>query len=242
MSRDGANLSQRTGNALLDALSPPQLEALLRDMSFVEASRREVLLSPHTPISAVYFQVRGMVSLVRNMADGAVIEIAVVGAEGMVGWPAMLSADMGSIEAIVQLPMSGFRLNVAGLLRFAGANPDFDEMVRRSFHATFLQVAQSAACNQHHGAAQRLAKWLLMADDRSGEPHMALTHEFLGMMLGVRRASVTEAISALRAAGIITSDNGRVSILDRSALERRVCECYGVIQDEIRRLAPKAAT
>jgi CRP-like cAMP-binding protein len=242
MSRDGAILSQRTGNALLDALSPAQLETLSRDLTYVEAARREVLLSPHTPISAVFFPVRGMVSLVRNMADGAVIEIAVVGAEGMVGWPALLSADMGSIEAIVQLPMSGYRLAVSNLLRFVAVNPDFDEMVRRSFHATFLQVAQSAACNQHHGAAQRLAKWLLMADDRAGEAQMALTHEFLSMMLGVRRASVTEAISALRAAGIVKSDNGRVSILDRTALERRVCECYRVIQDEIRRLAPGPAS
>lgn len=241
MAGDEADLGQSKGNAILDALSPPMLDAISRDLTFVEIPRGEVLLSPHTPIGAVYFPVQGMISLMRNMSDGAAIEIGVIGREGMVGWPGVLSGDLGSIEAVVQLPFSGYRMTVGGLMRCAAANPDFEELMRRSFHVTFLQVTQAAACNQHHGAAQRLAKWLLMANDRSAEAHMNLTHEFLGMMLGVRRASITEAISALRSAGIIKSENGRVLILDRPALERRVCECYRVIQEEARRFMPPPA-
>ena len=197
-----------------------------------------VLIEPHTAINTIYFPIGGMVSLVRQMADGDTAEIGAVGREGMIGWPAVISADMGSIIVVVQLPFTAYSLSAPVLLRFTEAHPEFGEVLARSMQALFLQVAQTAACNQHHSVARRLAKWLLMADDRSSAAPMALTHELLAMMLGIRRAGVTEAMSALKAAGVIEAGNGRVTILDRPKLEAAACECYAAIREELRRLQP----
>ncbi|MGZ3275918.1 MAG: Crp/Fnr family transcriptional regulator [Caulobacteraceae bacterium] len=229
-----------TGNELLDSLPLPVFAGLEHSLNRLEIRRGTVLISPFAAISTVYFPTGGMVSLVRGMANGDMVEIGVVGREGMVGWPALIAADMGSIVAIVQLSLTGFSVSTHALLRFVSANPDFGEVLARSMQALFLQVAQTAACNQHHTVAHRLAKWLLMADDRSSSSPMNLTHEFLAMMLGVRRAGVTDAISALKSAGIVESANGRVAILDRHKLERAVCECYGAIQAETERLRPRS--
>lgn len=236
MSRGAVGVSQPTGNALLDSLQSPQFAEVAAGLSWVEIDRGHVLIGPHAVIDTVYFPIGGMVSLVRYMANGDAAEIGVLGREGVVGSPAAVSTDMGSIVAVVQLPVTAYSLSAPALLRFVEANPDFGQVLVRSMQALFLQVAQTAACNQHHTVAQRLAKWLLMANDRSSTSSMALTHERLAMMLGIRRAGVTEAMSSLRTAGALAGANGRVTILDRTKLEHTVCECYGVIQDEARRL------
>lgn len=236
MPQGTVDVTSPTGNVLLDSLSSRRFAEVAASLGRVEMGAGQIMIGPHAPISAVYFPIAGMVSLVRNMSDGDAVEIGVVGREGLVGWPAVVSADMGSIVAIVQLPVVALRISAHALLRFVEHHPDFGQVLARSMQALFLQVAQNAACNQHHLAAQRLAKWLLMADDRSSVSPMALTHELLAMMLGMRRAGVTDAISALRAAGIVGGSNGRVVILDRFKLEAAACECYCAIQEEAQRL------
>ena len=231
---------QPTGNGLLDSLPADQFARLAASLTRARMAQGATLLGPDLPISAVLFPIAGMVSLVRNMANGDPSEIGVIGREGVVGWPAILSADMGSIVAVVRLPLSAYSISPQALLRFVEAHPDFGQTLARATQALFLQVAQTAACNQHHDIAHRLAKWLLMADDRSNISPIAVTHELLAMMLGVRRAGVTEAMATLRAAGVVGGANGRVAILDRARLEEAACECYAVIRDEALRLSPSA--
>jgi len=172
-----------------------------------------------------------MVSLLCTMANGDTVEVGVIGREGAVGLPAIVSVGMGSMTAAVQLPVTALCVSAKALLRFVALVPSFGQVLARAGLSLFLQVAQSAACNQHHLLAGRLAKWLLMADDRSGACALELTHEHLATLLGVRRAGITVAMSALKSAGVLQSANGRVSILDRAQLERSACECYGVIRE-----------
>lgn len=232
------DLTQPTGSRLLDSAPAEAFAKLAPSLTRIRVNPGATVMGPHTPISAVLFPISGMVSLVRNMANGDPTEIGVVGREGVIGWPAVVAADMGSIVALVQSPLAAYGLSPQALQRFVEAYPEFGQCLARQTQALFLQVAQTAACNQHHDIAHRLAKWLLMADDRSDVSPLAVTHELMAMMLGVRRAGVTEAMATLRAAGVVGGANGRVSILDRARLEEAACECYAVIRDEARRLSP----
>jgi len=200
--------------------------------------RGAVMIGARDVIETVFFPIGGMVSLFCTMANGDAIEVGVVGREGAIGLPALVSAGMGVITAAVQLPATAYCISARALLRFIALVPAFGQVLASAGQALFLQVAQSAACIQLHLLSNRLAKWLLMADDRSGAQAFGLTHEQLATLLGVRRAGVSEAMSVLKAAGVLESANGRVTILDRRQLERSACECYGVICEQTRRLGP----
>ncbi len=223
-------ISHPTGNALLNALSARELSLLRPSLSLMERPQGFVMIRSHEAIKTVFFPVQGMVSLFCVLANGDAVEVGVVGREGAVGLPALMSASMGAMTAIVQLPASGYGVNTRALLRFVALVPSFGQVLARAGQALFVQAAQSAACNRRHLLISRLAKWLLMADDRSSGHALDLTHEHLASSLGVRRAGVTEAISALKSSGALHGANGRITILDRPQLERSACECYRVIR------------
>ena len=194
------------------------------------------LLSPDAPTEEVYFPETGMVSLILSLEDGNIVEVGLVGKEGIVGVLAGLGASRISGEAIVQMPGSAWAMKTDLLRQEIGVSATIRQILLRYVQALFAQITQSTACNARHALPQRLARWLLMANDCSETNEVRLTHEFLSMMLGVRRAGVTTALRALSDTGTIAAARGRILILDRKDLEAAACECYGTVRAEYERL------
>jgi CRP-like cAMP-binding protein len=178
-----------------------------------------------------------MVSLLVPLEDGAMIETGVVGREGFTGLAALMSADETATQtSMVQLPGSAVRIATEVLRRAMVHRSAVLDRVLRFAHALSIQTSQTAACNAHHDLQERLARWLLMAHDRAEDDVLALTHEFVSMMLAVRRPGVTVAARSLQTAGAIDYERGRITVLDRGRLEEAACECYGIVREQCQRL------
>jgi CRP-like cAMP-binding protein len=223
-------------NRLLVALAPEDLGSLRPHLEPVPLPHKQTLSKPDTPIDHVYFPQEGMVSLVQPLEDGAMIEVGMIGNEGLVGVPVLLGADTSPLEAMVQIPGSALRMPASAFREEAGRNSALLGLLLRYVQALHIQVSLSAACNGRHTLPERLARWLLTARDRATTDRMPLSHEFLSMMLGVRRAGVTVAVGALKNAGLIRNTHGQVTITDRQGLEAACCECYRTVRKEYDRL------
>lgn len=219
-----------TRNRLLMALSPDDLARLWPRLEAVELPFRQVLHAPGKPIEAVYFPETGYVSMLAYMEDGDAAEVGMTGYEGMVGLPVLLGADHDDIEAMVQSPGTALRMEAQAFREALEHIPTFRTLLLRYALVHHGQVARTAACNGRHLTDQRLARWLLMAHDRSQGDEFAMTHEFLSLMLGVRRAGITVAAGLLQKAGFIRYDRGRIEVTDRPGLESVACECYGIVR------------
>jgi CRP-like cAMP-binding protein len=196
----------------------------------------EVLYRPDEPITHVYFPVRGTVSVVSVFEDGSQVEVGMVGNEGMFGVCVFLGSISTPLLAQVQVAGEGYKMRADVLQgEFAKCGLLHDVLLRYT-QAFLTQVAMGAACNRAHQVEQRLAKWLLMCQDRSHSSDLKLTHEFISTMLGIRRAGVTEAAGMLKNAGVISYERGRITVLDREGLEARSCECYPLLKKEFGRL------
>jgi CRP-like cAMP-binding protein len=224
-------------NRLLRALSPAVLPLLLPALERIALPMRERLIEPGVPIPYVYFPLHGVASLISTLRDGTQVEVATIGNEGLIGLPLALYANTVPFTVFVQVPGEALRIDAAVfdrlLLEETGTLRQF---LYRYTQALFNQLAQHVVCNRLHRIAQRCARWLLMTHDRVGRDDFPLTHEFLALMLGVRRASVTEVAGRLQQAGLIRYRLGTIQVLDRAGLEAASCECYGVIQQEYDRL------
>jgi CRP-like cAMP-binding protein len=220
-------------NRLLDALPPADRARLRSRLEPVQLSFKQVLSASHEPISHAYFPLGGLVSLLTVMADGAAVEVAVVGNEGVVGLSVFLGARSTPGRVICLIPSHALRLPTEVFRAEAAAGGALDRVLRRYAQGLFTQIAQTAACNRLHPMAQRLARWLLLTHDRVNADEFLLTHEFVSQMLGVRRATVTEALGILQQAGVIGSRRGRITIVDRPGLEAAACECYRIARDEM---------
>lgn len=218
------------GNAILAKLPPEESRRLRPLLQRVLLKSGDIIYEPQVPIGFVYFPNCGMVSMVAAMSDGATVEVGMTGAEGFVGTAVLLGEETAPVRAIVQIPGDALRIESASLRRVLSSTPRFEQMLRRYAHAHWIQVAQAAACNRLHQVRQRLCRWLLMSRDRAESDLLPLTHEFLAQMLGCRRSSVTAAAGALESAGAIRYRRGQIRIIDRRALEKAACECYGVIR------------
>jgi CRP-like cAMP-binding protein len=219
-----------TRNRLLRALSPDDLARLWPRLEVVELPFRQVLHAPGQPIEAVYFPETGYASMLAYMEDGDAAEVGLAGHEGMVGLPILLGADHDDIEAMVQVPGTALRMDAKAFREALERIPAFRTLLLRYALVHHGQVARTAACNGRHHIDQRLARCLLMAHDRSEGDDFPMTHEFLSMMLGVRRAGITVAAGTLQKAGFIHYDRGRIEVTDRPGLESVACECYGIVR------------
>ena len=220
-----------TRNRLLAALPPEALAQVRPLLEPVELPLRQVLHAAGEPIEAVWFPETGWASMLAWLEDGDAAEVGLVGREGMVGLPVLLGADHDDIEAMVQAPGTALRMDAAAFREELESIPAFRALLLRYALVHHGQVARTAACNGRHHTDQRLARWLLMAHDRtSGNDEFPMTHEFLAMMLGVRRAGVTVAAGQLSKAGYIRYERGCVEVTDRAGLESVACECYGVVR------------
>ncbi|MCB8882192.1 Crp/Fnr family transcriptional regulator [Acidisoma cellulosilytica] len=190
---------------------------------------RQDLCQPEAVIDSVYFPETGMISQVSNLDEGEQAEVGVIGREGMLGSALISGVETSYTEAMVQLAGTALRMSAPDFSREMEQNLAFRELLLRYSEAFQAQIMQTAACNGRHPLEQRLARWLLMAQDRSGEEQLVLTQEFLAMMLGVHRPSITISARRMQHAGLIRFSAGRVTILDRDLLEARCCECYGAV-------------
>jgi CRP-like cAMP-binding protein len=221
---------------LLARLPPAEYRRLLPHLRPVPLRFRQVLYEAQAPVNYAYFPCRGVVSAVILMEDGNSIEVATVGSEGVVGLPVFLAPVNSFNQVIVQI--AGDALRVAGEELHQEARRDGP--LRRlllAYQAAFLaQVSQGVACNGLHTVQQRCCRWLLETQDRLQSDVFPLTHELLALMLGVRRATVTEVLEPLRDEGLVRSNRGHVTILDRDGLEATACECYRAVHAEYHRL------
>jgi CRP-like cAMP-binding protein len=222
------------GNHLIDALPPAERERLFTNVTPVTLDIKRVLFEPGQVIRAVHFPISGVISLVTPLEDGNIVEVATVGNEGIVGVPLRQGGSL-SVRAISQVAGSTLRVDADAFLAEVARGGALRELVQNYLQALFGQIAQAAACNRLHTNEERLSRWLLMSHDRVGMDQFEITHEFLGQMLGSRRATVTLSAGVLQAAGLISYRRGRVTIIDRPGLEEVACECYGVIRQVFQR-------
>jgi CRP-like cAMP-binding protein len=215
-------------NRLLAALPPDSLARLWPQLTPVELELREVLHRPEQPIRTVYFPDHGWCSMLAPMEDGDSAEVGLIGRDGLVGLPVVLGEPFDDLEAMVQCQGSALSIDASMLQAEMERDPVLRTLLLRYALLHLAQVSRTAACNGRHHIDQRLARWLLMAHDRADGDEFPMTHEFLGMMLGVRRAGITVAAGALQKAGMISYRIGRMRITDRPGLESVACECYGI--------------
>jgi CRP-like cAMP-binding protein len=199
----------------------------------------QVLYESGGTLSHVYFPITAIVSLLYVMENGASAEIAVVGNEGIVGISLFMGGQSTPSRAVVQSAGQGFRLTARVMKEeFDRAGPVLHLLLRYT-QALITQMAQTAVCNRHHSLDQQLCRWLLLSLDRLQGTELVMTQELIANMLGVRREGVTEGALKLQQAGLIRYARGRISVLNRTGLEERTCECYGVVKKEYDRLLPE---
>jgi CRP-like cAMP-binding protein len=217
-----------TRNLLLARLPAVALGAMLPLFHHVPMPEGMPVYEAHKPISHVYFMCDGVISMVSEMHDGTV-EVGTVGREGMSGLPIVLDATTMPTRAFVQVPGDALRMSAEDLRESMRAVPGLRRLLHRYALALFDQAAQHAACNRLHTLEERCARWLLMTHDRVDGDVLRLKQQFLAEMLGVHRPAVTIAAGALQRAGMIRYSRGKVTVLDRAALESASCECYAII-------------
>jgi CRP-like cAMP-binding protein len=217
---------------LLTLLPRAMRDRLLPQFETVSLGIKDILYEPNAPIEYVYFPLNGVMSMVSILKGGAHIEVATTGNEGMLGLPVFLGRDSTPLQAFSQVPGESLRMKASAFKRHLKAEPALTTVLQRYTQAMMVQIAQGTACNRAHSIQQRCCRWLLMTHDRVFSDDFLLTQEFLGQMLGVRRATVSEVAGELQRAGLIQYSRGRVTITDRQGLERCACECYAIIRDE----------
>jgi CRP-like cAMP-binding protein len=223
-------------NRLLSSLSSADFRLLQPDLEPVTLALRHVLERPDRRIDAVYFPEAGFASVVAVQADDNKVEVGLIGREGMTGLPILLGNHRSPHSTYMQSAGRGQRITAVKLRRAMQASASLQGFLLKYVQAFMTQTAQTAIANARTKLDQRLARWLLMAHDRLDGDRLPITHEFLSLMLGVRRAGVTEALHALVTEKLIHAARSEIVVLDRKGLERRAGESYGTPEAELRRL------
>ncbi len=217
-------------NAILLAMPDEEFQTIRHELRHLELRHHAVLYQPKEKLESVYFLNSGMISLVFITQDEDTVEVGVVGNEGFVPVYAAAGLRRTPHQAIMQISGDGFQLSVEALDAALSACPRFRELLNRYAAVHGLQVAQTAGCNRLHDLEQRLARWLLLTQDRVESGLLRITHDFLATMLGTDRPSVSLAAGALQKKKIIEYTHGSVRVLNRKKLESSACECYRIVQ------------
>lgn len=223
-------------NQLLAQLPPDARARIDSRLTKVDLQLGDVIYEAGQAPEYVYFPVDSIISLLYVMSDGASVEIAVVGYEGVVGIAVFMGGDSTPSRAVVQSAGSAYRLPAATLKEAFSQYPDIRMVMLRYTQALITQMSQTAVCNRHHTIEQQLCRWLLLSMDRLPTNELAMTQELIANMLGVRREGVTEAAGKLQRQGVIHYTRGHIRVLDRGALEQLCCECYAAVRTETDRL------
>jgi len=225
-------------NHILAALPEADYTRLLPDLELIPMPLGWALYESGGHVSYLYFPTTSLVSLLYVMEDGASAEIAISGNEGLVGISLFMGGESTPNRAVVQSAGNGYRLRASVLKREFSIGGNLQHLALRYTQALLTQMAQTAVCNRYHSLDQQLCRWLLLSLDRLPGDELVMTQELIANMLGVRREGVTEAAGHLQADGLIHYSRGHIKVLDRTRLEKRVCECYAVVKKEYDRLLP----
>ena len=217
-------------NRILSALPETEYQRLINLLEPVSLSLDEILLEARQKCKYLYFPTQGIVSLVSVMDDAATTEIGLIGKEGMVGTLQFLGDGISNSQTVVQVKGMAMRIKADALRVEFEQSKTLQKLLLGYALKLFNQVSQGAACNNHHTVKQRTARWLLMLDDRSDDT-LFMTQRLLSKMLGVRRTGVTDVANEIKQQGIIDYQRGKITILDRKALEAIACQCYQLIKD-----------
>jgi CRP-like cAMP-binding protein len=223
-------------NKLLSRLPAPDLKLLTRHLKAVDLPLRKRLEISGRAIDQVYFLESGFASVVANGAPNYRVEVGMIGREGMTGLAVVLGTDRSPNDTYMQNAGKGLSMPVAELVKAMRRSTTLRSSLLLYVHAFLVQASQTAKANGRSKIEERLARWLLMAHDRLEKDDLVITHEFLSVMLGVRRPGVTVALSFLDKAGLITTDRGVISIIDRAGLKLATNGAYGVAEAELNRV------
>lgn len=229
-------VEHRNGNRILAGLSAQDMDRLRPHLERVVTQPRDPLWEPNQPITTVYFPVTSVNSVIAVDNEGGEIEVGTIGNEGLVGLPVFLGAATAPGRSFTQIGGESERMDAAVFSRMVESLPSLRPILHRYTQGFVNQVSQSVACNQLHVIDQRLARWLLSCADRVGGARFPLTQEFMAQMLGVRRATVSEAAQLLQERGLIRYSRGTIEILDRAGLTDAACPCYRIVRDEYDKL------
>jgi len=213
-------------NHLIQLLPIRDRKRLVAACEPVQLELSEVLCEPGAATRHVYFPTGGFVSLVAKVEGSTGVEVGMIGREGMLGVQLSLDVPTAPLHALVQGPGAALRVDTAAFGRELALSPALQRLLKRYVYVLMIQLANSAACQRFHMVSARLARWLLMSEDRAQARTFHVTQEFLAYMLGVRRVGVTNAASVLQRDGLIRYHRGEVHVLDRSGLEKAACTCY----------------
>jgi CRP-like cAMP-binding protein len=219
-------------NRLLAALPRNEYKRLLPTLKTVNLDLGEVLYEPGDAIKYVYFPNDSIISLISELSETSWLEVGMVGNEGVAGLAVFMGVSSSSTRALVQGSGTAMRMSSAAVRTEANRLGSLHRLLHRYSHSLLTQISQSSACNRFHFVDARLARWLLMSNDRLGVEEFPLTQEFLSSMLGVRREGVSKAAGALQAAKLIRYSRGMITLLNRQGLEARSCRCYAIIKAE----------
>jgi CRP-like cAMP-binding protein len=220
-----------TSNRLLSSLSDFNRELLLANCVEVALPLRTPLYQSEELPPYAYFMTSGFASIVASSADGDTAEVGLVGREGLVGAFHLLGPARAPTECFIQLDGSGLRISRTHLRQAFRSSPEINARILEFVQAQSLGLGQIAGCHRFHEAEERLARWLLMAQDRAQSDTLFMTQEFLGMMLGARRTTVTMIAGAMQRSGLIEYNRGTVKIPDRARLLEAACDCYNVVKE-----------
>ncbi|HVN94640.1 MAG TPA: Crp/Fnr family transcriptional regulator [Terracidiphilus sp.] len=217
-------------------LSPADISCLSPELVPTHFKLNQSLYEPGEMIDTVYFLEDAIASVVVTMENGSTVEVGLIGRDGVVGLPAVIGSGYATNRTFIQLPGSGFTLKAKILRRLEESSAKLRSCLHVAVQGYLAQTAQTAACNRVHELEERLARWLMMCSDRLQSNDIPITHEFLAMMLGTRRSSVTIAAGILHKSGLIAYSRGSVTIKNRDGLAHAACECYQSVQQEYLRL------
>lgn len=223
-----------SGNRLLAALPRKDRLHLIAGCENVRLNLSDVLYEPGERVRHVYFPSSGFISLLTPIDASTRLEVGLVGDEGMVGTPLALGVPISPLQALVQGAGQSYRMDAAPFRRELAGSPAIRLLLDRYLFVRMTQLAQAAGCTRFHLVEARLARWLLMTQDRAHADFLHITHEFLAVMLGVRRAGVTMAATSLQKRGLIKYARGNITVLDRPGLEAASCACYQSDRDTYR--------
>jgi CRP-like cAMP-binding protein len=222
-------------NEILLKLSNKERDSLFPKLEFVRLKVHQVLHETGDALKSAYFCNTGMISILSVFPDGKSVEVGLVGKEGFVGVPLVAGFRTSPTRSVTQIDGStAFRVDGEALVTILSQCPKLERSLQQYSQMAAMQITQIAACNRLHEVHERLARWLLMCADRVGSNSLPLTQEFLAQMLGTRRSSVTVAAGILQKAGLVAHDRGEVEIINRRKLEDAACECYGLMQHQIK--------
>jgi CRP-like cAMP-binding protein len=226
-------------NLLFHSIPNDEWERLAPHLEPVSLPLGKVLYEPGVTMRHVYFPATAIVSLLYALENGSSAEIAIVGYEGCVGVSIFMGGESTSSRAVVQSAGDGYRIQSNIVMDEFNRNGPVMHLLLRYTQALITQMSQTAVCNRHHTLDQQFCRWLLLSLDRLPGNQLNMTQELIANMLGVRREGVTEAALKVQKAGLISYSRGHITILDRSGLENRTCECYQVVKTEYDRLLPE---